>query len=70
MIGTEGTRLLREKSVQGRPHRRQERRGGFPGTARRKASAWSGDQRSNCTIHTGTCFDEVGQTGGGKGTDF
>jgi hypothetical protein len=28
LIGTEGTRLLREKRVQGRPHRRKERRGG------------------------------------------
>ncbi|WP_343929440.1 hypothetical protein [Peribacillus frigoritolerans] len=28
MIGTEGTRLLREMRVQGRPRRRDERRGG------------------------------------------
>jgi hypothetical protein len=28
LIGTGGTRLLREKRVQGRPHRRKERRGG------------------------------------------
>ncbi|MFJ5750268.1 hypothetical protein ACIP97_17085 [Peribacillus frigoritolerans] len=28
MIEMEGTRLLREKRVQGRPHRREERRGG------------------------------------------
>jgi IS5 family transposase len=28
LIGTKGTRLLRKKRVQGRPHRRKERRGG------------------------------------------
>ena len=43
LIGTEGTRLLREKRVQGRPHRRKERQG----RTARKASAWSGKQRDS-----------------------
>ncbi|PEF40241.1 hypothetical protein CON84_05530 [Bacillus sp. AFS094228] len=30
LIGTEGTRLLREKRVQGRPHRRKDAEGGPP----------------------------------------
>ncbi|PAL10288.1 hypothetical protein B8W99_19450 [Peribacillus simplex] len=30
MIGTEGARLLREKRVQGRPHRRKSAEGGPP----------------------------------------
>jgi len=42
LIGTEGTRLLREKRVQGRPRRRKPRR--LPDRPR-KASAWSGNQR-------------------------
>ncbi|WP_343929353.1 hypothetical protein [Peribacillus frigoritolerans] len=41
MIGTEGTRLLREKRVQGRPHRRKAPRR-LPDRPR-KASAWSGN---------------------------
>ncbi|PAW28577.1 hypothetical protein BKC07_12445 [Peribacillus simplex] len=39
LIGTEGTRLLREKRGQGRPHRREASRADRP----RKASAWSGN---------------------------
>ncbi|MDQ7862851.1 hypothetical protein RCO48_22925 [Peribacillus frigoritolerans] len=30
MIGTEGARLLREKRVEGRPHRRKSAEGGPP----------------------------------------
>ncbi|PCD06184.1 hypothetical protein CMV16_18540 [Peribacillus simplex] len=42
LIGTEGTRLLREKRVEGRPRRRAPRR--LPDRPR-KASAWSGNQQ-------------------------
>ncbi|ASS96078.1 hypothetical protein BS1321_20490 [Peribacillus simplex NBRC 15720 = DSM 1321] len=42
LIGAEGTRLLREKRVQGRPRRREAARADRP----RKASAWSGNQQS------------------------
>ncbi|MGG0848202.1 hypothetical protein [Peribacillus simplex] len=45
LIRTEGTRLLREKRVQGRPRRREASRADRP----RKASAWSGNQRSSFT---------------------
>ncbi|MDM5452211.1 hypothetical protein [Peribacillus simplex] len=41
LIGTEGTRLLREKRGQGRPHRREASRR-LPDRPR-KASAWSGN---------------------------
>ncbi|MFY0782340.1 hypothetical protein AB1K18_18970 [Peribacillus simplex] len=44
LIGTEGTRPLREKRVQGRPRRRKPR-----ADRPRKASAWSGNQRSSFT---------------------
>ncbi|MED3835889.1 hypothetical protein, partial [Peribacillus frigoritolerans] len=42
VIGTEGTRLLREKRGQWRPRRRMPRR---LHDRPRKASAWSGNQR-------------------------
>ncbi|PEZ83286.1 hypothetical protein CN380_02665 [Bacillus sp. AFS017274] len=44
LIGVEGTRLLREKRVQGRPRRREAARR-LPDRPR-KASAWSGNQQS------------------------
>ncbi|WHY55239.1 hypothetical protein [Peribacillus simplex] len=44
LIGAEGTRLLREKRVQGRPRRREASRR-LPDHPR-KASAWSGNQQS------------------------
>ncbi|MED3910387.1 hypothetical protein P4597_14500 [Peribacillus simplex] len=45
MIGVEGTRLLREKRVQGRPRRREAARADRP----RKASALRPNQRSSYT---------------------
>ncbi|MED3786330.1 hypothetical protein P4576_03570 [Peribacillus frigoritolerans] len=53
LIGTEGTRLLREMRVQGRPRRREASR---RLTDRpRKASAWSGNQRPRSTTPQKKC---------------
>ncbi|MCD1158731.1 hypothetical protein [Peribacillus frigoritolerans] len=57
LIGTDGTRLLREKRVQGRPHRRKAPRR-LPDRPR-KASAWSGNQRSAFTNPQKSCRQTI-----------